>query len=76
MYSYDRRGKDAPKDKVPGGLADKGPPKGVNPEQVAKGVKVEMEHTDDPAIAREIAHDHLTEDPKYYDKLETIEDHG
>jgi hypothetical protein len=60
-------------DELPGGLADKGPPKNVDPKQVEKGVKVEMEHTDDPDVAREIAYDHLTEDPRYYDKLETIE---
>ena len=44
--------------------------------QLEKGVKVEMEHTSDTNIAREIALDHLTEDPLYYDKLETIEKHG
>lgn len=66
----------APNDRLPGGLSDKGPPKNVDPAQVEKGVKVEMEHTDDPAVAREIAYDHLTEDPRYYDKLETIEKHG
>jgi predicted double-glycine peptidase len=65
--------KEAPKDKIPGGLADKGPPEGVDPKQVEKGMKVEREHTDDPAIAREIAYDHLTEDPRYYDKLEKME---
>ncbi len=63
-----------PKDQIPGGLADKGPPKGVDPKQIEKGVKVEKEHTNDPAIAREIALDHLTEDPRYYDKLEKIEE--
>jgi len=71
-YSYDRSGQD----KLPGGLGDKGPPKDVDPKQVAKGIKVEMEHTEDEAVAREITYDHLTEDPKYYDKLETIEKHG
>ena len=35
--------------------------------------KVEMEHTNDPDIAREIAMDHLTEDPDYYKKLEVME---
>jgi hypothetical protein len=35
--------------------------------QLEKGVKVEMEHTTSSAIAREIAMDHLYEDPKYYD---------
>jgi len=61
------------KDQIPGGLADKGSPKGVDPKQVAKGVEVEREHTDDPALAREIALDHLTEDSRYYDKLEKME---
>jgi len=39
-----------------------------------KGIKVEKEHTDCDKAAREIAMDHLWEDPKYYDKLETIEE--
>jgi predicted double-glycine peptidase len=63
----------APTDKIPGGLADKGPPKGVDPKQIEKGMLVEREHTYDPSIAREIALDHLTEDPRYYDKLEKME---
>lgn len=63
-------------DWLPGGIGDKTLPKDVSPEQLVKGIKVEMEHTEDPAIAREIALDHLTEDAKYYDKLETIEKHG
>ena len=41
--------------------------------QLNKGVKVEMEHTNDKKRANEIAMDHLFEDPKYYDKLEKIE---
>jgi hypothetical protein len=60
-------------DKIPGGLADKKKPSDFDAGQLAKGVKVELEHTDDREKAREIAMDHLTEDPKYYDKLETIE---
>ena len=32
-----------------------------------------MEHTDDKKVAFEIAKDHIFEDPKYYDKLKTIE---
>lgn len=63
-------------DKIPGGIADKKKPSDFDPKALAKGQKVEMEHTDDPAQAREIAMDHLTEDPAYYDKLETIEKHG
>jgi len=37
--------------------------------EVSKGVKVEMEHTNDENIAHEIAMDHVFEDPKYYTKL-------
>lgn len=42
--------------------------------QIIKGVKVELEHTTDPDIAMEIAFDHVYEDPKYYDKLSSIEE--
>lgn len=38
-----------------------------------KGVKVEMEHTKDLKVAKEIAKDHLFEDPKYYSKLKKVE---
>jgi hypothetical protein len=41
--------------------------------QFDKGVKVEMEHTDDKEKAKEIAMDHISEDPKYYDKLSKME---
>jgi hypothetical protein len=41
--------------------------------QLHMGMKVEMEHTDDKEKAKEIAMDHLWEDPKYYDKLKKIE---
>jgi hypothetical protein len=38
-----------------------------------KGIKVEMEHTNNKRIAREIAKDHLYEDIYYYKKLSKIE---
>lgn len=41
--------------------------------QFNKGVKVEMEHTDNKQMAKEIAMDHISEDPKYYDKLSKME---
>jgi len=41
--------------------------------QLAMGIKVEMEHTNDKSKASEIAHDHLFEDPKYYTKLAKME---
>lgn len=41
--------------------------------QLNKGIKVETEHTDDESEAKEIALDHLFEDPNYYDKLKKVE---
>jgi len=74
----DRRGEDdaipeEEKDKLPGGLADEKSPKDFDQTALASGVEVELEHTDDESLALEIAMDHLTEDPKYYEKLKTIE---
>jgi len=60
-------------DKVPGGLADKKSPEDFSKSQLEKGVKIEMEHTDDKSLAKEIAMDHLVEDPKYYDHLVEME---
>jgi hypothetical protein len=42
-------------------------------EQLKMGLKVEMEHTNDKDKAKEIALDHLWEDPSYYSKLKKIE---
>jgi hypothetical protein len=71
-------------EKIPGGLA-----KGMSLEDIAKhhkmniedikkalakGIKTEMEHTTSKSVAKEIAMDHIYEDPKYYDKLKKIEE--
>lgn len=42
--------------------------------QIEIGVKIEQEHTDDKAKAREIAMDHLVEIPDYYTRLEEMEE--
>jgi len=55
--------------KLPGGEGDSTPPDQVDPTQLSTGIQIEMEHTNDPEIAKEIAMDHLTEEPKYYSKL-------
>ena len=70
-------------DKIPGGLA-----KGMTLSDIAKhhnislanikqefikGYAVEREHTNDIDVAKEIALDHLYEDPNYYSKLSKIE---
>jgi len=41
--------------------------------ELAMGIKIEMEHTNSKKVAREIAMDHLYEDPNYYTKLKKIE---
>jgi hypothetical protein len=77
------------KEHISGGLADhktiydllqKHYPDGYSKEQkkallhqLEMGKKVEMEHTNDIKIAAEITKDHLSEDPKYYNKLKKIE---
>ena len=61
------------KDHMHGGLADKKSPKDFDPEELARGMEVEQEHTDQMHIAMEIAMDHLSEDPEYYLKLEKME---
>lgn len=42
-------------------------------EQIEKGMKIEFEHVNDGAKAKEIAKDHLDEFPDYYDRLEDME---
>ena len=41
--------------------------------ELDKGIRVEMEHTKSRVKAKEIAMDHLFEDPNYYNKLKKIE---
>ncbi len=41
--------------------------------QLTKGIKVELEHTNNKSLAYEIALDHLTEFPDYYTRLEKME---
>lgn len=44
-----------------------------DPDQLKMGIEVEAEHTDDPAIAKEIAKDHLAEVSDYYTRLKKME---
>jgi len=60
-------------DAIPGGLSEGCKPSDFDPKALEDGVQVEMEHTNDPEIAQEIAMDHLTEDKEYYKKLKNIE---
>lgn len=41
--------------------------------ELQRGIQIEKEHTDDIALATEIAKDHLAEIPDYYTRLELME---
>lgn len=47
--------------------------KDVDPKELRLGIKVEMEHTKNPHVAKQIALDHLAEDDRYYTKHEEFE---
>jgi len=64
---------DLSKEFLIGGYADNMPKSKYNPDQLAMGINVEMEHTDNPKVAEEIAKDHLEEIPDYYTYLEKME---
>lgn len=56
-------------DVLSGGKGDKTQLKDIDRKELAMGIKTESEHTKDKKLAKEIAIDHLTEDPHYYTKL-------
>ena len=58
---------------IPGGLASGKADTAFDPEALKVGMKVELEHSGNAKLAREIAKDHLTEDPDYYKKLAKME---
>ncbi len=57
------------RDKLQGGLAKGKPDSDFDKKELELGIRTELEHTTDRAIAKEIAKDHLTENPKYYSIL-------
>lgn len=69
-------------DTIDGGLADNKSPEYIAHKHHAPielielmiewGIEVEMEHTSDMEIAKEIAMDHLMEDPLYYKKIKEL----
>jgi 2'-5' RNA ligase len=66
LFLHERR------DQIPGGRGDKLDERDVDPEQLRMGIEVELEHTKEREIAKEIALDHLKEDPEYYTKLKKV----
>lgn len=72
---YQKRGRKRNKkfrEQIPGGEAAGKRPEDFDPIQLHRGMRVELEHTDDRMLATEIAMDHLAEDSDYYEKLATI----
>ena len=61
------------KDLLPGGEADNLPDRNFLPAALAEGAKHEHEHTRNDQVAKEIAKDHLQEDPAYYEKQKELE---
>ena len=61
------------RDQLPGGRADRMLPAQFDSADLGEGTAHELEHTRDRKLAREIAMDHLAEDPKYYKKLRKLE---
>ncbi len=60
-------------EQIPGGLAAGMVPEQFDPEQLAIGTEVELEHAGgNVMLAREIAMDHLVEDSMYYQKLRML----
>lgn len=71
-------------DSIKGGKADKHTPESIAKKhgvsvdlikkQIAMGIIIEREHTNDDAKAKEIAMDHLAEFPDYYTRLKKMEE--
>jgi hypothetical protein len=61
------------KDLLPGGKADNIPDRDISPKALNEGQEDEREHTDNDQIAKEIAKDHLSQDPRYYEKEKLVE---
>lgn len=52
------------------------PDEEFDPEELQKGIEVEMEHVNNTLIAKMIAKDHLMEIPDYYNRLDSLEKEG
>lgn len=61
---------------IKGGFGDGLPDSAFDPDELKAGVLVELEHTNDPELAEEIAKDHLRELPDYYTRLKEMEEGG
>jgi hypothetical protein len=73
LFDFEGKAKKSMAGIIPGGVAEGKSFSDFDQTQLRKGQIVEMEHTDDPAIALEISADHLAENPNYYGYLERME---
>ena len=62
-------------DNLPGGEADNTTDDEFDKDSLEEGIKHELEHTDDKDTAKEIAKDHLKEDPEYYTNLDKMHEY-
>ena len=62
------------KPEIPVGKHNDWPDSKFDPKELAMGIEVEKEHTDDTSITKLIAKDHLAEIPDYYTRLKKMED--
>ncbi|WP_353208339.1 hypothetical protein [Sphingorhabdus sp.] len=60
-------------DLLHGGKADNVPDREFSSKALNEGQKDERKHTDNDQIAKEIAKDHLSQDPRYYKKEKLVE---
>lgn len=58
---------------VPGGIADNKPDSSFNQKELNDGAAIELEHTNDRELSKDIAKDHLEEFSNYYTELEKME---
>jgi len=61
-------------ERIPGGFSEGKPDSEFDPDQLEKGIKVELEHTGNIGVAKEVSKDHLCENKRYYDYLEEMEE--
>jgi len=58
------------------GISKNRPDSDFDRKALSAGIKVELEHAKSREVAKEIAKDHLVEDPNYYDRLKIMEGEG
>ncbi len=68
-YYRDRFKSDSDSNLLIGGVGDNTKDLDVDSKELEMGIDVESEHTNNSKVAKEIAMDHLTENPRYYSML-------